>query len=405
MSPTSRHRLAPVDVPPTADAADAVLPAVAAALSGAGPAVLPVPAAGQPAVRDAVLAALRPDEPLESDDVALVVPTSGSTGEPKGVLLTRDALRASAEATDARIGGPGRWLLALPATHVAGLMVLVRSVVAGTTPVAVDLSGGFDPAAFAIAARPLVDGPDRAYVSLVPRQLQALVEAGGPVLEALAGFDAVVVGGASTDSDLALRVRAAGVALITTYGMTETCGGCVYDGRPLDGVVVRTGDDGRIRIAGPTIASGYRLRPDLSSAFVPDLSGRWFVTADLGEVDADGTVHVHGRADDVAISGGVNVPLAAVDRAVVSHPGVAEAVAAAVPDAAWGQRIVVGVVATDPRRPPTLASVRDHVIGVAPVAYAPKEIVVIASVPLVPGGKPDRRAIAAAVTATGETAR
>lgn len=180
--------------------------------------------------------------------------------------------------------------------------------------------------------------------------------------------------------------------------MTETCGGCVYDGRPLDGVAVRTDDDGRIRLGGPTLARGYRLRPDLDDAFTTDADGRWFVTADLGAVSADGVVTVHGRADDVAISGGVNVALAAVDRIVADHPLVREAVAAAVPDATWGQRIVVGVLPTNPDRPPTLTSVRDHVTSRAPVAYAPKEIIVMASVPLVPGGKPDRRAVAALAT-------
>lgn len=397
--------LRPVGVPPTPDALDALLPALTAALSGEGPAVLPVPAHGPAAVRSALLDAVRPEEPLEDDDIALVVPTSGSTGAPKGVLLSRPAVMASAALTLDRLGGPGRWLLALPATHIAGLMVLTRSVVAGTAPAALDLSGGFDPDAFAVAARPLVEDPSRAYVSLVPRQLDALLSDAGAGLETLTGFDAVLVGGAATSPQLLDAARSAGAKIVTTYGMTETSGGCAYDGLPLDGVVVRTGDDGLIRIGGPTIARGYRLRPDLSAAFDEDSAGRWFVTADLGEVDADGVVHIHGRVDDVAISGGVNVPLAAVDRLVASHPGVSEAIAAAVPDPTWGQRIVVGVVAASRDAPPTLTSIRDHVTGHAPVAFAPKEIVVMATVPLVPGGKPDRRAVAAMVSTASQDAR
>jgi O-succinylbenzoic acid--CoA ligase len=168
-------------------AAPATLARVTAALDGTGPALLPT-------VDPRVLAALRPDEPVE-DDVAVVVPTSGSTGEPKGVLLTADALRASAQATADRLGGHGQWLLAIPTTHVGGLQVLVRSVLAGTTPVLLD--GSFDDA----AAR--LDGPRR-YVSLVPTQLRRLLDS-----PALTAFDAVLLGGAAAPADLLEAARAA----------------------------------------------------------------------------------------------------------------------------------------------------------------------------------------------------
>src|SRR5215207_1289650 len=227
-----------------------ILPAVESALTG-GPAVLPVPE--QQAVRDGLLAAMRPSELLETvcdDFVALVVPTSGSTGKPKGVLLGAAALTASAEATHARLGGPGRWLLALPATHIAGLMVLVRSVLAGTEPVALDLTGGFDPTAFATAAgrRILPESASRHYTALVPHQLAAVLDHGREAVEALAAFDAVLVGGSATPRDLLDRSRAQEARVITTYGMTETCGGCVYEGVPLDGVRVAATADGRIKV-------------------------------------------------------------------------------------------------------------------------------------------------------------
>jgi len=391
-----------VDVPVSDTAAEHVLPALATALSDEnGPAILPLPLAPD-AVRSTMIEALQPDTPAETADVAMVVPTSGSTGEPKGVLLSRDAVTTSARLTHERLGGPGRWLLAVPATHIAGLMVLARSVVAGTTPAVLDLASGFDPEAFVASARPLVDGADRCYVSLVPRQLRALLDAGGSALETLAGFDAVLIGGAATPPDMVDQAQASGVGIVTTYGMTETAGGCVYDGRPLDGVRVRTDSDGRIQIAGPTLATGYRLRPDLDGLFVSDIDGRCFATAALGSVD-EGVVHVAGRADDVAVSGGVNVPLEAVDRLVAGHAGVREALAAAVPDRVWGERVVVGIVAADPSRPPTLASIRDHVTGQAAAPFAPQEIVIMASVPVVPGGKPDRRAIAAAASSSDTT--
>ena len=233
-----------VTVPTGPEVVDVLLPALAAALDG-GPPLLPLPP-GPPAVVEALLAALRPDRPLDDPEVALVVPTSGSTGEPKGALLTAAAVHASARATHDRLGGPGRWLLALPPTHVAGLMVLARSLDAGTEPVAVDRTGPFDPDRFAAAAAGLPDDAPR-YVSLVPAQLRLLLDAGTD----LTGFDAVLLGGAAAAPALLDRARAAGVAVVTTYGMSETCGGCVYDGVPLDGVEVGIDPDGRIRLGGP----------------------------------------------------------------------------------------------------------------------------------------------------------
>ena len=199
---------------------DLLLPALEAALSGAGPAVAPGSAGGTPRV---------------GDDVAVVVRTSGSTGEPRGVLLSATALRASAGATHDRLAGPGHWLLALPTDHVAGLQVLVRSVLAGTAPTVL-AAGPFRAAAFAAAVGAMPPAGPR-YTSLVPTQLVRL-------LDDAAATDALALlrrraarwrrGSRRTCST---RARAAGVAVVTTYGMTETCGGCVYDGRPLDGVV------------------------------------------------------------------------------------------------------------------------------------------------------------------------
>ncbi|TDE10360.1 o-succinylbenzoate--CoA ligase [Jiangella asiatica] len=394
-STTGPATLGTVEVPLRPAVVPRLLPAVAAALTG-GPPLLPLPASPA-AVRDALLAELRPTRPVENG-VALVVPTSGSTGRPKGALLGAAAVRTSAMATHDRLGGPGRWLLALPATHIGGLMVLARSVIAGTEPVAVDLTEGFDPELFAAASVQLFAGASRRYTSLVPRQLTALLDAGGAPAEALAGYDAVLVGGARAGDDVLVRARAAGVQVVTTYGMTETCGGCVYDGVPLDGVRVTIADDGRIRLAGPVLASGYRLRPDLAAAF----GDGWFTTSDLGSLRTDGALEVAGRADEVAVSGGVNVPLAAVDAVVSSHPDVAEALAVAAADERWGERIVVAVVPVSADRPPDLDSIRAHVRRSSPVAYAPKELVVLDALPTLPGGKTDRRGLASRL---GLTAR
>ncbi len=388
-----------VDVPLGPLVLGQVLPVVEAALRS-GRAILPVPE--RPAtVRDALLAALRPGMPVEAvddDRVAFVVPTSGTTGEPKGVLLGAAAVAASADATHSRLGGPGRWLLTLPATHVGGLMVLARSVVAETEPDAVDLAGGFGPAPFAVAARRVIrSAARRCYTALVPYQLAVLLDAGGAALETLTAFDAVLLGGSSSTPELLDRARGAGVRVVTTYGMTETCGGCVYDGMPLDGVHVVTSGDGRISIAGPMLAHGYRLQPHLTAQVFAD---GWFTSSDLGRIDPDGRLTVSGRVDDVAISGGVNVPLVAVDSLIATHPGVTAVAAVALPDPFWGQRVVAVLVPRDPRDPPTLESVRAHMARHAPQAHLPKALVLVPSLPTLSTGKVDRRTLVARLLET-----
>lgn len=388
----SHRSLDALAVPLTPAVVPRLLPPLAAALKG-GPAVLPLPE-GPPAVQAEVLHALRPSEPVENPDpdnpVALVVPTSGTTGEPKGVLLSARALTASARATHDRLAGPGRWLLATPATHIGGLMVLVRSIVAGTEPVAVDLTGGFDPERFAAASMRVLSNGGPRYTAIVPTQLARLLDAGGAAVDALAAFDAVLVGGGATPVDLLERARAADVAVVTTYGMTETSGGCVYDGYPLEGLRADIAADGRIRLAGPVLASGYRLRPDLTAAAFAD---GWFRTSDVGRLAADGRLTVVGRVDDIVVSGGTNVPLAAVEAHVQAHPAVSEAAAAGVTDPLWGQRVVAVVVPADPSLPPTLDSVRAFVARRAPAAYAPRELVVVERLPYLGNGKIDRKQI------------
>ena len=351
-----------------------LLEALGAALDGTGPAVLPLPT--DPA---RVLAALRPDEPLESADIVLVVPTSGSTGPPKGALLTAAALTASATATAARLGGPGQWLLAIPTTHIGGVQVLVRSLLADTRPVVVD-EGPFTAASFVAASARLAGA--RRYVSLVPTQLKRLV--GVPAAEeALRSFDAVLLGGAAAPAALLDAAAAAGARIVATYGMSETAGGCVYDGRPLDGVEVLI-DDGLVHLAGPVLCSGYRLRPDLTAqAFTAGT----FRTSDLGELLPDGTLRVLGRADDVIVSGGEKVPPAAVEEALLRHPSVVEVAVAGTPDGEWGERVVAFVVL---RAPLTLAEARDHVAGLLPRSWAPRGLRDVPQLPLLDSGKINR---------------
>jgi O-succinylbenzoic acid--CoA ligase len=393
------------DDPAGADrAVERLLASLGAALDGSGPALALLDASPE---RERLVSTLRVDLPLERDDVAAVVATSGSTGEPKAALLPATALLHSARATLDRLGGPGHWTLALPPTRVAGLQIVVRSLVAGTTPVPV--VGRFDAEAFRVATERLVATPGvrRRYTALVPTQLVRLLDAGPAVVAALAAYDAVLVGGAGCPPALVTRARQAGVRVVTTYGMTETCGGCVYDGWPLGGVTVHvdSADEqgvGRVRIGGPVVFAGYRLRPDLTAAALVD---GHHLTNDLGRLRPDGGLEILGRLDDVVISGGVNVPLQAVERAVASYPGVAEAGAVGVEDPEWGSKVVAYVVLRPGARPPALADLRDHVAATHPRAWAPREVVVVDSLPMLPSGKLDRSALARAAGSAGRTSR
>ena len=389
---------------PTGAAVSGLLPRLRAALDGSGPALLPHAQDGAPP------AALLPGQPLapgeddEDDPTAVVVATSGSTGDAKGALLPAGALRASAAATRARLDGvpdgvpgsgpgPEQWVLALPAQHVAGLQVLLRSLLAGTEPVVVDLAAGFDPAAFTAAAA-ACRGPVR-RTSLVPTQLLRLLDAGEEPTAALASFDAVLVGAAATPPALLERARAAGVRVVTTYGSSETCGGCVYDGRPLGGVHVEVDPvTARVSLAGPVVARGYRARPG-ASAFDRDAAGRRrFRTDDAGVLLTGGDgphLEVLGRLDDLVTTGGLKVAPALVEGVLVQHPAVAEAVVVGVDDPHWGQRLVAAVVPREPGAALELAELRAFVTARLAAHAAPRQLVLLRELPLRGPGKPDRR--------------
>jgi O-succinylbenzoic acid--CoA ligase len=367
---------------------DPVLSALAAALAGEGPAVEFGP--GGPALAGHSNGSALPE------GTAIVVRTSGSTGEPKATALTVEALAASSAATAMRLRGEGQWLLALPLAYVAGAQVLVRSLFAGTRPWAMDLSGGFRPEAFADAAEALTD-PIR-FTSLVPTQLRRLLDDGSPrVLAALTRFDAVLLGGAAMSQDLLDRAREAGVRVVTTYGSAETCGGCVYDGVPLDGVDVEL-VDGRVWLGGDVVAAGYVGDPERTEAhFRTDADGRrWYLSSDVGEFAPDGRLRILGRADDVVITGGVKASAARVAAAVESLPGVREAFVAGVDDPEWGQALAAAVVLAAPEGRAGEQAVPEDIRAAAAERLgrlAPKSWLALESLPLLPNGKPDRRAL------------
>lgn len=330
-------------------------------------------------------------------NVALVIETSGSTGVPKRVALSVDALLASAAASAGAMGGQGQWLLALPAHYVAGAQVLVRSLAAGTESVVYG-DGHFDPVRFAGLAGELIH--DLRYTSLVPVQLARLVEAaeGGAreVGSALRRFDGILVGGQALDRGLRERAEALGARVLATYGSSETAGGCVYDGVPIGPTVVRE-VDGLLEISGPTLAEGYLSDPERTAAAFHEEDGvRWYRTGDLGEV-RDGRVSVHGRSDNVIISGGEKVLLDTVERLVRSWDGLGDAVVVAAEDARWGQ--VPVVVTTGDAE---LAGLRRLVGEQLGRAAAPARIVTVAALPHLSSGKPDR--VEAARLARGDAA-
>jgi O-succinylbenzoic acid--CoA ligase len=359
-----------------------VLAGLREALAG-GPAILPLP---EGADRSGI-----PEEVPQR--VALVVQTSGSTGAPKRVALSADALLASAAASEGALGGPGQWLLALPVHYIAGINVLVRSIAAGSDPLVLP-PGHFDAAAFVEAAATM-DHPAR-YTSLVPAQLATLLGSAddpdaGDALEVLRRFDRILVGGQATPPGLLAQALELGLTVTRTYGSSETSGGCVYDGIPIGPTVVRV-VDGEIELGGPMLAEGYLDDEERTvRAFHSEGGARWYRTGDLGEI-VDGVLRVTGRLDDVIVSGGIKVSLAAAERIVRSLPGLADAVVVPREDARWGAVPVVDTTASAP-----LEEVRAALGAALGPAARPADILVVETIPLLASGKPDRRALAARV--------
>ncbi|HEV3361318.1 MAG TPA: o-succinylbenzoate--CoA ligase [Pseudonocardiaceae bacterium] len=366
--------------------------ALADVLVGAGEVVLPLDATA-PNLAELRAGAV-PEEPF-GPDAALVISTSGSTGAAKGVEISRSALRASAEATHRRLGGPGRWLLATPAQYIGGVQVLVRSLLAGTEPGIVDLSVPFRSAGFAQAAEAVLsDSGVRRYTAMVPTQLRTLLTEGGAGLAALARFDAVILGAAATSDQLRAAAADAGVRVVPAYGMTETASGCVYDGKPLDGVELRLADveagAGRIELSGPVLATGYRGRPAATEAAFGD---GWFRTGDSGRFDEQGRLEVLGRTDDLINTGGVKVAPALVERALLAQAGVGEACVFGLPDEHWGQAVVAAIVPADPANAPDQQELCAAVRAAVGRAAVPKRVRYLEKLPLRGPGKIDKTAL------------
>lgn len=424
--------------------------------------------------------------------VDMVLRTSGSTtGTGKLVGVSMDALVASARATHKRLGGPGIWVLALPAYHAAGVQVLVRAAVAGTHVFSAYKEGGFDPQhvaqvidAACVAAADCdaassfdddavsscaggvggeaegalaADDSGRAcpvYTSLVPTQLRRALD-DEQLRGALARLDAVLIGGAAADAQLLEQAKAAGIRVVTTYGMSETCGGCVYDGQPLPGVSMDVDQaTGAIWLSGPMLATGYLgdeertrrcfvSRPQAqvaegtsdaggtasaaesaktgaagagteagatspgsearagtgSGVGAGELARRWFITSDRGHI-VDGRLQVLGRLDDVIISGGIKVEPGPIEALLALNPLVSECAVVGLPDLQWGQVVTAVVV---PASMPglgrvdegaILAQIRVYLEQKLSGAQCPKQVLLADALPYKGIGKVDRRALA-----------
>jgi len=349
-----------------------------------GDAVLPLDPRLPAAAAGRLLDALRPTRIVTPDGVhvradgvptepgdALVVATSGTTGEPKGVVHTRDSVAASAEMTSAALGvdpGRDRWVACLPLAHVGGLSVVTRSLVTGTPCTVLER---FDPVAVEEEAR-----RGATLVSLVAAVLGRTDTT---------GYRSVLLGGAAPPAGLPANV-------VTTYGMTETGSGCVYDGRPLSGVEVRIGDgslgaEGEVLVRGPMLLRAYRDGTD------PRIGDGWLPTGDGGRLEDDGTLAVFGRTAEVIVTGAEKVWPSPVEYVLAGHAGVAEVAVWKRPDPVWGERVVAWIVPEAGVPVPLLDELRDLVAArVAPWA-APRELVVVASLPRTPGGKVRRTAL------------
>ncbi len=369
--------LQPLHTPPGFDP-HTLLGPLTEALSGEGPAIAPHADPAQTF-----------SDTLPNDDIAAVLSTSGTTGTPKQTMLSVDALAASSAATASALSAEGQWLLALPVHYVAGFQVLVRSLYAGTRPWAMPPGEPFTSSAFTSAAEELTDRVR--FTSLVPTQLDRLLRDPCPAtLRALKRFDAILLGGAPASNHLRSEAVKHNLNIVQTYGMSETCGGCVYNGKPLDGVSLMD-DAGQLWISGPVLADGYYGDPtQTNERFVFHSGQRWFRTDDAGTLSKDGTVTVSGRLDDVILTGGVKVSASVVCAVVESLPGVHAALVAGVDSPEWGTCVAVAVAGSV-----EVDLIRTGVRNVLGAEAVPKVVLTVESLPCLANGKPDRQTIQA----------
>ena len=346
-----------------------------------GDAVLPIDQRLRPAGKKILLDAMAPSEIIDAsftasslpngrpmqDGDALVIASSGSTGAPKGIIHTHSSLLAGAQASASRLqlSANDHWLVCIPVSHVGGFSVIARAL---HTSAALTLHPAFDAAAVEQAQK---DGVT--HTSLVATALSRIDTS---------LFRTILLGGSSAPDNLPSNV-------ITTYGMTETCGGVVYNGQPLDNVEIKI-VDGEILLRCPMLMRAYRDDQTIS------VEDGWYATGDIGEIDNNGKLSVHGRRSDMIITGGENVWPSVVENSLASHPIVKQVVVRGMPDKTWGQRVVAYVVLNDSSQTSEvklLSDLREHVKQTLPAFCAPQQIVVLAEIPRTSLGKVDVQAL------------
>ncbi|MEK9536140.1 MAG: AMP-binding protein [Aquiluna sp.] len=323
---------------------------------------------------------------------SVVIETSGSTGSPKQVWFEKETLIASAELTSSSMGPVGTWWLTLPVHYIAGLQVVIRSLISESELIIAPQRAGivrqFQESLPSLTAAK--ERGERLYSSLVPAQVHALldaVESGVLKDRALGVFDRVLVGGGRIPDDLISRAANLGLHITKTYGMAETSGGCVWDGAPLDGVAVRE-HDGRIALSGPMLAGGYIGDDKLTrQSFVETDGKRWFISQDLGSV-VDGHLSVTGRVDDVISSGGVKLNLAEVESFLHNAGLISDAIVVSIPDAKWGD-----VPAVFSASESNFDGIKDQVISHFGPHAGPALFMHLDEMPLLSSGKPDRQSL------------
>ena len=316
------------------------------------------------------------DHTIESvpTDVSVIVQTTGSSGAPKYVGLSRSALITSARLSLEYLhASPGDlWSLLLPLHHIAGINVLVRSLELGTTPIDLRESRSYT---------------DVDFTAVVPTQIFSALNGDQELLAHLQSAKTVLVGGAALTGELYQSAVNAGISIARTYGMSETSGGCVYEGRPLGDTQVRISEDGFVEIAGPTIASGYI---EDAATWSESFYEGWLRTSDLGHIDSSGSLSILGRGDDLYISGGEKVSLTAVTKKLEERYSHNSWVAFALDDFKWGQRLVIVVAGENP---PTQEEVESLLRDTFGSAAKPKQYVTFKTFPLIGIGKIDRLAV------------
>lgn len=388
-----------IPVPPGAAGVLALIEPLRQALDGTGPAIAPIPTISASTSNEyvsALLKATRPgdsSQPLESEEVAVVMATSGSTQNPKGVLHTAASLTALTRAALGEVQSTPQWIAALPVTSMGGLNVLIRSLGTGLDPIPVASVGGaapFTPQAFndAFAAALLRSSDVR--VSLVAAQLRRLL-ADTQSSAALQQCSQILIGGGPLPLATAEAARAVEIALTTTYGATETAGGCVFNGIPLDRVGVEINElDAQIILAGPMVALGYRCAPELSARQFVNGAYR---TGDTGTFA--GTLHVTGRLDDVVTINGVNVAVQAVEDALTNIGNVHSCAVVTEIDASGENQLFAAVTLASSNfnaeelKLELRAAIRES-LGSAAV---PRYFAILEQLPMLPNGKVDQRTL------------